>query len=107
MGISKTSNFDFSDYNAAVEEAVKAVAILTTSIRMCWIRTLSRTLTILTWVLCGFWILNSIPKIAPYLNHGHCLLLHFPLIISTILVTSAFLGKINNGFNYFQGAFAY
>jgi hypothetical protein len=34
MGISKSSNFDFSDYNAAVEQAVKALAILTNSIRM-------------------------------------------------------------------------
>jgi len=64
MGISKSSNFDFCDYNAAVEQAVKALAILTSSIRMRWIRTLSRTLTILTWVLYGFRIHNCIPKIA-------------------------------------------
>jgi len=50
MGISKSSNFDFSDYNAAVEQAVKALAILTSSIRMCWIR------HFLSWL--GFYVVS-------------------------------------------------
>jgi len=47
MGISKYSNFDFSAYNAAVEQGVKASTILNSSIRMCWIRTLSWRLAVL------------------------------------------------------------
>jgi hypothetical protein len=35
MGISKSSNFEFSDYKAAAEQAVKTLAILTSSIRVC------------------------------------------------------------------------